>query len=173
MKLLSRRRSGRAKPEHTDRGDPAGDHPTETVDQPHPYSTKVEQAAERAADATRTAAATAAAQQAHARPRTSALASLGLVLATAAALTVATGTLARLGIAVGGLAVLVAIAGLAASGRRRSGARAGRAVAAVALLLAVAAIVVGSLAAAGALSWLDTDTDQVARLRDWLPGWLS
>lgn len=84
----------------------------------------------------------------------------------------ATGTLARLGIAVGGLAVLVAVAGLAATARRSS-ARVGRTEAMVALLLGLAAVVVGSLAAAGALSWLDPDTDQLARLRDWLPGWLT
>lgn len=159
VKLMPRRRS---QPPAT----PATEESTQ-----HPYSTKVEQAAERAADATRTAAA-AAAKRAHARPRTSLLAGLSLVLATAAVLTVAAGTLPRLGIAVGGLAVLVAVAGLAATARRSSN-RLGRTEAMVALLLALAAVVVGSLAAAGALSWLDPDTDQLARLRDWLPGWLT
>lgn len=138
--------------------------------EPRRYSTKVEKAAERAADETRNAAA-AAAKRAHARPRTSALASLALVLAVVAALVVAAGTLPRLGIAVGAVALLVALAGLPATGRYRR--RSGRTEVVIALVLAAAAIVIGALAAAGQLSWLDPDTDQVARLRDWLPGWLS
>lgn len=133
------------------------------------YTTKVEQAAEKAADATRNAAA-AAAKRAQARPRTSGLASLGLVLSVVAALTVATGTLARLGIAVAVVALLVGLAGLARTGQYRVS---GRTEALVAVLVALAAIAVGWLAAAGALSWLDTGTDYVQRLRDWLPGWLS
>jgi hypothetical protein len=141
-----------------------------TEDRPPAYSTKVERAAERAADATRSAAA-AAAKRAQGRPRTSVLASLGLVLAVVAALAVTTGTLTRLGIAIAVVAVLAGLAGLAATARfpRRSG----RLEATIGLLLASAAIVVGGLAVGGTLPWLDPDTDNVQRLADWLPGWLS
>jgi hypothetical protein len=136
------------------------------------FSTKIEKAAERAAAATRTAAAAAAAERSHARPRTSALASLGLVTSVVAVLAVATGALAGLGIAVGVLALVLGLAGLAATGHRYRY-LAGRGEATVAVLLSLGAIVVGILAVAGELSWLDTGTDQVARLRDELPSWLT
>jgi hypothetical protein len=136
------------------------------------FSTKIERAAERAADATRTAAAAAAAQQARARPRTSMLASLGLVLAVVAGVAVATGALAGLGVAIGIVALLVGLAGLAATGSRYRY-LAGRMEATLAILISIAAIVIGGLALAGNLSWLDTSTDYVARLRDELPTWLT
>jgi hypothetical protein len=136
------------------------------------FSTKIEKAAERAAAATRTAAAAAAAERSHARPRTSVLASLGLVTAVVAALAVATGALAGLGVAVGVLALVLGLAALAATGRRYRY-LAGRVEATVAVLLSLGAIVVGILAMTGELSWLDTGTDQVARLRDQLPSWLT
>jgi hypothetical protein len=135
------------------------------------FSTRIEQAAERAAAATRTAAAVAAAERARS-PRTSALASLALVVSVVAALAVATGVLAGLGVAIGIVAALLGLGGLAASGRRFRYVS-GRTEATLALLIAIGAIVIGSLALAGNLSWLDTDTDQVARLRDALPGWLT
>lgn len=166
VKLPTLRRSG-SEARTREREDPT--QPQKPAEPPR-YSTKVEQAAERAADETRNAAA-AAAKRAHARPRTSGLASLALVLAVAAGLTVATGTLARLGIVVGAVALLVALAGLPATGRHRR--RSGRTEVVVALVIAAGAIVVGALAAAGQLSWLDPDTSQVARLHDWLPSWLS
>jgi hypothetical protein len=142
------------------------------ADQSPAYSRKVEQAAERAAEATRSAAAAAAAERAHARARTSILASASLVLAVVAALAVATGTLAQLGVAIGVLGLLVGLAALAATVRRHRF-LAGRTEATVAVLLSLAAIVIGGLAVAGSLSWLDTDADHVQQLRDWLPGWLS
>lgn len=98
------------------------------------------------------------------------LASLGLAVAMVAVLAVATGTLVRLGVAVGVVALLVALAGVPATALPR---RVGRTEVLIALVLALGAIVVGGLAAAGALPWLDPDTNQVARLADWLPGWLS
>lgn len=163
VKGPSLRRSGQ---QTTSEADSPPDH------QPAGYETRVEKAAERAAAATRTAAASAAAERAHARPRTSVLASLSLVLSVVAVLAVATGTLAGLGIAVGVLALVLGFAGLAATGHHYRY-LAGRAEATIALLLALAAIVVGALAAAGTLAWLDTDTDQVARLRELLPDWLG
>jgi hypothetical protein len=135
------------------------------------FSAKVEKAAERAAEATRTAAAVAAAERSHAKPRTSGLASLSLVVSVVAALAVATGALAGLGAGVGILGLLLGLAGLAATGRRYY--LAGRFEATAAVLLSLGAIVVGVLAVTGELSWLDTGTDQVARLRDWLPSWLT
>lgn len=140
--------------------------------EPAEHSTKIEQAAERAAAATRTAAASAAADRAHARPRSSALASLSLVLAVVAVLAVATGALAGLGAAIGIIALVLSLAGLAATGHHYRY-LAGRSEATIALLLSLAAIVVGVLAVVGVLSWLDTGTDQVARLQEWLPSWLS
>lgn len=136
------------------------------------YSRKVEQAAERAAEATRTAAAAAAADRAHARARNSLLASLSLVLAVVAGLAVATGALAGLGVAVGVLALLLALVALAATARRHRF-LAGRTEATVALLLALGAVVIGGLALAGSLSWLDTGTNYVQELRDQLPSWLT
>jgi hypothetical protein len=136
------------------------------------HSAKIDEATEKAADAIRDAAARAASDRAHARARTSALASIGLVLAVIAALAVATGVLAVLGVGIGIVALLFAIGGLSATGRRyRFISGRGEAVAGV--LLASAAIVIGVLAITGALSGLDTDTNQVERLADWLPSWLS
>ncbi|HEY8472104.1 MAG TPA: hypothetical protein VIL37_05645 [Natronosporangium sp.] len=136
------------------------------------FSTKIERAAERAADATRTAAAVAAAERAHARPRASLLATLSLIVAVLAGVAVATGVLAGLGVAIGIVAVLLGLAGLAATGRKYRF-MSGRGQAMLALLIAIAAIVIGSLALAGNLSWLDPDTSQVDRLRDALPSWLT
>lgn len=141
-------------------------------DRPPAHTRKIEQAAEKAAEATRSAAARAAAEISRARPRTSVLASLSLVLAVAAVLAVATGALAGLGAAVGAVAVLLGLAGLSAT-RRRYRHLAGRTQALVGLLLGLGAVLVGWSAMAGGLPWLDTGTDQVARLRDWLPGWLT
>jgi hypothetical protein len=136
------------------------------------HDTKIEEATEKAAEAIRDAAARAAADRAHARARTSALASIALVLGVAAALIVATGVLAIIGVGVGVLALLFAIGGLSATGRRYLFI-AGRGEALVGLLLATAAIVVGILAITGVLPGLDTDTNVVEQLNDWLPGWLS
>lgn len=141
-----------------------------TVDSEH--NVKIEKATERAAAAVRKAAAQAAADRAHARARTSALAVLGLVLGVVAVLAVLTGALAALGIAVGALALLAGLAGLSASGRHYSY-LAGRNVAVVGLLLAVGAVVLGILAVTGVLSAIGTDTNQVERLQELLPSWLS
>lgn len=135
------------------------------------HSTKIDEATERAAEAIRDAAVRAAADRAHARARTSALASIALVLAVAAALIVATGVLAAIGVGVGILALLFAIGGLSATGRRYRFI-AGRSEALVGLLLATAAIVVGILAMAGVIPGFDTGTDVVEQVHDLLPGWL-
>ena len=134
-------------------------------------ATNIERAAERAAAATHLAAARAAADRAHARPRTSAMATTGLVLAVVAVLAVATGALAAVGVAVGVVATLLAIGATAATGRRHF--LAGRTEAAIGVVLGLVAVVVGALALTGSLSWLDPDTNQVERLRDWLDSWFS
>ncbi len=135
------------------------------------HNAKIEKATERAADEIRDAAARAASDRARIRARTSTLAGVGLVLAVVAALTVATGALVVLGVAVGVLALLAALGAFAATGRRHPY-LAGRSQAIVGLLLAAAAIVVGILAITGVLPGLDADTNQVERLRDALPSWL-
>jgi hypothetical protein len=136
------------------------------------HTVKIEEATERAAGTIRDAAARAAADRAHARARTSALASIALVLAVVAALAVATGALAAIGVGLAIVALLFAIGGLSATGRRYRF-LAGRTEAILGMVLATAAIVVGGLAIAGVLPGLDTDTNQVERLHDWLPSWLS
>jgi hypothetical protein len=180
-RLASRRRWwGRPESEEVHPEDRPADTTTtdrrhETVDDRgvgYEHSTKIDEATEKAADAIRDAAARAAADRAHARARTSAGASIALVLAVAAALIVATGVLAVIGVGVGVLALLFAIGGLSATGRRYSF-LAGRGEALIGLLLATAAIVVGILAITGVLRGFDTDTNVVEQLHDWLPDWLS
>ena len=171
--------------EHDDR--PADTTTTATADRPrdratrdtrdehdvrYEHSAKIDEATEKAAVAIRDAAARAAADRAHARARTSAMASTALVLAVVAALVVATGALAVIGVGIGVIAVLFAIGGLSATGRRYSF-LAGRAEAVFGMLLATAAIVIGVLAIAGVLPGFGTDTNQVERLQDMLPSWLS
>lgn len=95
----------------------------------------------------------------------SAAAVLGLILAIVAAGLVATGLLAPVGVAVGVLGVLVSLAGLVRAGRPGV---TGHAAAVAGLLVSLAAIVIGVLAIRGDLSWLDSDTDEVARLHTWL-----
>jgi hypothetical protein len=99
------------------------------------------------------------------RARGSMMATLSLVLGLVAALTVLTGVLTGPGVGLGLLAAFAAIGGVAATGHRHV---AGKHDAFLGLLLGLAAIVVGTLTLTGNLPWLDTDTDQVMRLRDWL-----
>jgi hypothetical protein len=136
------------------------------------HSTKIEEATERAADTIRKAAARAAADRAHAKARTSVMASLGLVFGVVAVLLVATGALAMLGVVLGVIALLVAVGGITSTGNHYPY-LAGRTQTIVGLLLAVAAIVIGILAVAGALPAVDTDTNLVERLHERLPSWLT
>lgn len=136
------------------------------------HNAKIDQATEQAAVAIRDAAARAAADRAHARARTSTMAGIALVLSVVAALAVASGALAAVGVGVGIVAILFAVGGLSATGRRYSF-LAGRGQAVIAMLVAVCAVVVGVLAVSGQLAGFDTDTNTVDRLRDLLPGWLS
>jgi hypothetical protein len=99
------------------------------------------------------------------RPRASLLATLSLIFGVAGALFVATGALAGYGIALGVVALILAIAGVSATGRRHV---AGKTDALIGLVLGLAAVVVGILVLTGSLSWLGTGTDTVARVREWL-----
>jgi hypothetical protein len=76
-----------------------------------------------------------------------------------------TGRLAPFGIAVGVVGLLLSFAGMSA-GRRPN--VAGRGLGAFGLLLSAAAVVLSVLAMVHTASWLDSDIDQVAKLRDWV-----
>jgi hypothetical protein len=97
--------------------------------------------------------------------RTSFLATLGLVVGTAAPLAALTGRLAPVGLALGVLGVLLALGGLASTSRPNVN---GRGVGMLALLLAAGGIVLAILAMNHTATWLDSSVDQVARLRQWL-----
>jgi hypothetical protein len=99
------------------------------------------------------------------RVRASGLATLSLILGAGAAFLVATGLLAGLGVAMGIVAMVVAVGGLIATSRSHV---AGKGDAIMGLFLGLGAIVVGWLAFTGNLSWLDAATNQVTRLHNWL-----
>ena len=99
------------------------------------------------------------------RPRASLMSTLALVFGVTAALAVLTGVLVGPGIAIGVVAALFGVLGIGATSRPHV---AGKADAMLGLLLAAGAVVVGILAFNGMLPWLTPETDQVARMRDWL-----
>lgn len=99
------------------------------------------------------------------RPRSSMLATLGLVLGVGSALLVLSGPLLGYGIGVALLALILSLSGISATSKRHV---AGRTEAVFGMLLALAAIVVGVLALTGSLSWLGTDTNTVESVRHWL-----
>jgi hypothetical protein len=99
------------------------------------------------------------------RPRASMLATLSLVFGVAGALFVLTGTLAGYGIGLGAVALLLAVGGMSATGRRHV---AGRTDALFGLLLGLGAVIVGVLAMTGKFGWPSTDGDVVQRFREWL-----
>jgi hypothetical protein len=97
--------------------------------------------------------------------RVSFLATLGLIVGVVALATTMTGLLAPVGVAVGVLGGAISAGGLVGASRRGV---TGHSVALLGLLASIAAIVLGVLAVAGYLPWLDSKTDEVARARDWL-----
>jgi hypothetical protein len=99
------------------------------------------------------------------KPRSSLLATLGLILGVAAALLVLSGPLVGYGIGVAALGLVLSLAGIHATGRRHV---AGKTDALIGMVLALGAIVVGVLALTGSLSWAGTDLQPVSSLRDWL-----
>ncbi len=99
------------------------------------------------------------------RPRASLLATLSLILGTGAALAVLTGVMAGPGVAFGLLAAIVGVGGVSATSRRHV---AGKGDALLGITLGLGAVVVGILAITGLLPWLNSDSDQVMRVHDWL-----
>ncbi|GIM91404.1 hypothetical protein [Paractinoplanes toevensis] len=99
------------------------------------------------------------------KPRASLLATLGLILSVAAVLLVLSGPLLGYGIGVAGLALILSLAGIHATGKRHV---AGKTDALIGMVLSLGAIVLGVLALTGSLSWLGTDVQPVNSLREWL-----
>jgi hypothetical protein len=106
------------------------------------------------------------------RPRTSFMATVGLVLSIGAAALVLTGMLAGYGIAVAAIAFLASAAGFVATRHRHV---AGKFDALIGMLVSAAALIVGIMAVTGELSWLGTDASTVGPAREWLdaqfPNW--
>ena len=99
------------------------------------------------------------------KPRASLLATLGLILGVASVLLVLSGPLLGWGIGVAGLALILSLSGIHATGKRHV---AGKTDALIGMVLALGAIVLGVLALTGSLSWLGTNMDTVPTLRHWL-----
>jgi hypothetical protein len=99
------------------------------------------------------------------KPRSSMLATLGLILGVASALLVLSGPLLGYGIGVAVVALILSLSGIHATGKRHV---AGKTDALIGMVLSLAAIVVGVLALTGSLSWLGTDMHPVGTFRQWL-----
>lgn len=99
------------------------------------------------------------------RPRTSGLATVGLIVSVAGIALVLSGPLVGYGIGVAGLGLLFSLAGLSATRKRHV---AGKADALIGIAVAIGAIVLGVLALNGQLSWLGTDVQPASNLREWL-----
>ncbi|OLE21323.1 MAG: hypothetical protein AUG44_27870 [Actinobacteria bacterium 13_1_20CM_3_71_11] len=97
--------------------------------------------------------------------RVSAFATLGLIVGLVALAATLTGLLAPVGVALGVVGGAISAGGLVGASRRGV---TGHSVALLGLLASIAAIALGVLAIAGYLPWLDSRTDEVSRLRDWL-----
>lgn len=103
------------------------------------------------------------------RPRASMMATLSLVLGVIGSVAVLTGLLAGPGVAVGLLAVILGIGGVAATGRRHV---AGKGDALLGLALGLGAAVLGILAITGMVPWLDGEANMVERAREWTESYL-
>jgi len=99
------------------------------------------------------------------RARASLMATIALIVGLTSVYCALTGRLAPVAVALGVIGLLLSFAGLSATGRPRV---AGSGLAVLALLLSVGGAVLGVLAMNHTVPWLDSDVDQVARLRDWL-----
>ncbi|MGI5244159.1 hypothetical protein [Dactylosporangium sp. CA-139066] len=97
--------------------------------------------------------------------RVSLLATLGLILGVAGVGAALTGLLAPWAIALGALGLLFSFGGIIAGVRPNV---AGRGLGTLGVLISGTAVVFAILAMTGQVSWLDSHTDQVARLNDWL-----
>jgi hypothetical protein len=102
------------------------------------------------------------------RPRwahVSAMATLSLILGVLALAATLTGLLAPEGVALGVVGGAVAAGGLVGASRRGV---TGHSLALLGLVASLGAILLGVLAITGQVSWLDSKTDEVARVHDWL-----
>jgi hypothetical protein len=102
------------------------------------------------------------------RPRwahVSATATLGLILGVLALAVTLTGVLAAEGVVLGVVGGAVAAGGLVGASRRGV---TGHSLALLGLVASLGAILLGVLAIGGQLSWLDSKTDEVARVHGWL-----
>jgi hypothetical protein len=97
--------------------------------------------------------------------RVSMFATLGLIVGLAALAATLTGRLAPVGVAVGVIGGAISAGGLVGASRRGV---TGHSIALLGLLASIAAVALGIMAIAGYLPWLDSRTDEVARVRDWL-----
>jgi hypothetical protein len=102
--------------------------------------------------------------------RVSVLATFGMIVGLLALCATLTGLLAPVGVAVGVIGGAISAGGLVGASRRGV---TGHSVALLGLLLSIAAIVLGVMAIGGYLPWLDSRTDEVAKLRDWLDAHLT
>jgi hypothetical protein len=101
----------------------------------------------------------------HRSPRASVLATVGLLLVLPAAAAVATGVLAAAGAALGLVGTVFAISGLVANRHRHV---VGRGNAIIGLVIGALTVAAGVLTVTGVVPWLDADTNQIARLVEWL-----
>jgi hypothetical protein len=97
--------------------------------------------------------------------RVSMFATLGLIVGLAALGATLTGRLAPVGVVVGVVGGAISAGGLVGASRRGV---TGHSIALLGLLASIAAVALGIMAIAGYLPWLDSRTDEVARVRDWL-----
>jgi hypothetical protein len=102
--------------------------------------------------------------------RVSAMATLGMIVGLVALGTTLTGLLAPVGVAIGVVGGAISAGGLVGASRRGV---TGHSIALLGLLASIAAIVLGVMAIGGYLPWLDSKTDEVLRVRDWLNAHLS
>jgi hypothetical protein len=100
----------------------------------------------------------------------SVLATLGLIVGLVALGATLTGLLAPIGVALGVIGGAVSAGGLVGASRRGV---TGHSIALLGMLASIAAIVLGVLAMGGYLPWLDSRTDEVARLRSWFDAHLT
>jgi hypothetical protein len=99
------------------------------------------------------------------RAHTSMLAMLALMVGLTAVYCALSGRLAPIAVVLGVVGLLFSFGGLLLTGRRRV---TGSTMAVLALILSVGGGVLGILAMNHTAHWLDSDVDQIARLRDWL-----
>ena len=135
---------------------PATDNPTDTT----PTDTTVDRTADKTV-VERPVPVEKAPRWAH----VSAFATLGLIVGLVALAATLTGLLAPVGVAAGVVGGAISAGGLVGASRRGV---TGHSIALLGLLASLAAIILGVMAIAGYLPWLDSRTDMVARIHEWL-----